>query len=78
MHGSGRPVAIINNRSVKVGQTVNNAKVIRISQFSVELERDGQRFLVGVSTPAARRQSETSDQDEAEPAPDAEPEEQES
>lgn len=53
MRGSDGWVAIINNRSVKVGMTVAKAKVTRIGQFSVELERDGRRFQIGVSAPGA-------------------------
>jgi len=53
MRGSDGWVAIINNRTVKVGMTIAKAKVIRIGQFSVELERDGRRFQIGVSAPNA-------------------------
>lgn len=53
MRGPAGPVAIINNRTVKVGQTVNDAKVIRIEQFAVELELKGRRFMIGVASPSA-------------------------
>jgi hypothetical protein len=54
IQGPEGPVAMINNRIVVVGDTVNKHKVVRIGKTSVELERDGKRFLVGISTPGAR------------------------
>ena len=46
MSGPSGMVAIINGRPVSVGGTVNGAKVVKITSFSVELERDGKRFTV--------------------------------
>lgn len=58
MCGVTDAIAIINNKVVRVGQTVSNAKVIRIDQAVVELERDGRRFLIQVASPSAARPAE--------------------
>ena len=39
--------ANINGRFVRVGDTLNKAKVIHVSRSSVEMELDGKRFFVG-------------------------------
>lgn len=57
MRGSDGNFAIINKRFVRVGQTVNNAKIIRIGDHSVEIELKGKRYLIGISS---SRQSRTS------------------
>jgi hypothetical protein len=50
MRGPDGNMAIINNRFVRCGATVGQAKIITINQMSVEIELDGQRILLGVST----------------------------
>ena len=60
MRGPNGKIALINNRSVRVGQTVNNAKVVHIGEFSVEVELKGQRYLVGISS--AQTQNHTSNE----------------
>ncbi|GAG45486.1 unnamed protein product [marine sediment metagenome] len=76
MRGLGGPVAIINNRFIAVGKTIGKAKVVRIGQFSVELEIDGERFLIGVSAPSTY-EPPREEPAEDKPAADAEPEQQE-
>ena len=44
-----RRVAIINGRSVEVGEWVNGARVIRIDADSVILELDGARFTIALA-----------------------------
>ncbi len=68
MRGPKGCIAIINNRAVKVGHMVEDATVVRIDQFSVELERKGRRFLLGIATPRGTSSQET-------PPAEAEPEE---
>ena len=41
---SGQSFASINGRFVKVGQSVEGAKVIKIGPYAVEMELDGERF----------------------------------
>lgn len=42
----GRPVAIVNGQLVRVGDTVEGARVLRIAAQEVELEKDGRRIVV--------------------------------
>ncbi|MCK4624668.1 MAG: hypothetical protein KAV00_05100, partial [Phycisphaerae bacterium] len=63
MRGADGKIALINNRSVKVGQTVNNAKVVHIGDFSVEVELDDKRYRVAISSPPPEK---TWDEDEDE------------
>mgnify|MGYP005679559407 CR=1 FL=1 len=65
----GKPLAVVNDRSVAEGDTVNGAKVIRIGNFSVEMELEGKRFSVSVSS-APPRQVETTEGGEDEEEPD--------
>ena len=74
MRGPAGPVAIINNRTVKVGQTVNDAKVIRIEQFAVELELKGRRFMVGVASPSGSAGASQNQPEPVETTPEPEPE----
>lgn len=39
--------ALINNEMIGVGETIDGAKVLRISERSVEMELDGERFILG-------------------------------
>jgi hypothetical protein len=57
--------ANINGRFVRVGGTVSGAKVIKIGRSSVEMERDGRRFIVGFGT-GPRRRVEPDEADAAE------------
>lgn len=70
MRGSNGNIALINNRSVRVGQTVNNAKIVHIGDFSVEVELDGKRYLVAISSaphePSDEDEDESSDSDDDE------------
>jgi hypothetical protein len=45
-------LANISGRFVPVGGTVNNAVVVGIKEYSVEMEIDGQRFLLGINASA--------------------------
>ncbi|KPK78912.1 MAG: hypothetical protein AMJ81_14450 [Phycisphaerae bacterium SM23_33] len=53
MRGPSGPVAIINNRLLGVGKTIDKAKIVRIEEFGVEIELEGRRFLIGVSSPGS-------------------------
>ncbi len=82
MRGADGKIALINNRSVKVGQTVNNAKVVHIGDFSVEVELDGKRYLVAISsTPPVKTSNgdkdESSDSDSDDDEAESETEEEE-
>ncbi len=55
MRGPKGRTAFINNRPVRVGQTINDAKVVHIGDFSVEVELKGRRYLVGISSPPSER-----------------------
>jgi len=46
MMGPGGATAIINGQSVTQGETVDGAKVIRVSQHSVDLEVNGRRLTI--------------------------------
>lgn len=50
LRGTQGPVAIINDRPLVVGKSVDGATLVRIADYSVEMELDGQHFLVGVSS----------------------------
>jgi len=43
----GQPVAIVNGQLVHVGDMVEGARVLRIDADSVEVEKDGRRFVIG-------------------------------
>ena len=73
LHGPNGPLAMINNQSVTVGQTVGQAKVTRIDEFAVEMEEDGQRFLVSLSSGVRDPEKSAVDEDNAPPAPKLEP-----
>ncbi len=65
MRGLGGPTAIINGVPVSEGDTVKGVKVVRIGDFSVEVEHNGQRFLLGTSTPRTQtpRRNDTDEED---------------
>jgi len=48
---AGRKVACINGKFRDVGDRVCGATVVEIKDLSVEMEQDGQRFLVGFGSP---------------------------
>jgi hypothetical protein len=75
IRGPGGPVAVINNQFLKVGQTFDQTKVIRIDEYAVELEEGGQRFLVSLSSAPARAApvKEESADEEPPPPPKAAP-----
>jgi len=50
LRGPNGAIAVINNRPVTEGEVVRGAKVVRIGSSFVEFERNGRRFLVGVSS----------------------------
>ncbi len=70
MRGPDGKVALINNRFVKVGQTVNNAKIVKIRNFSVEVQFEGQVFLIGITTPPPPVDTTVEDPDEDESSDD--------
>ena len=43
----GHPVAVINDRMVRVGDALEGARIVRIGEGEVELEAGGRRFTVG-------------------------------
>lgn len=49
MEGPEGRVAIINNQRVHEGQTIDNAKVLAISDYGVKLEIDGREVNLGMS-----------------------------
>jgi putative nucleotidyltransferase with HDIG domain len=49
-YSSVDPTAIVNGKSVRVGEKVNGATVIRIGRAAVMLEMDGQRKTIGLPT----------------------------
>lgn len=62
-------LANINGRFVAVGETVDGAKVVRITPLSVEMELDGKRFLVGFNSgggPSGDSGASGADEDEGE------------
>ena len=70
--------ANINGRYVAAGEYVNGARVVEIREFVVEMERSGERFLLGVSGPApaptAPTEGETDEETgEGQPASDDDP-----
>jgi len=61
--------ANINGKFVGVGQRIKGAKVIEIKEFSVEMELDGERFLLGfgpsiTSSGSSNHKTDTSQQQE--------------
>ncbi len=46
MRGPAGTTAIINGKFVKVGATIDDAKILRIGQHSVELELNGRKFTI--------------------------------
>jgi len=49
MRGPGGGAALINGFMLRVGQEIDGAKIVRIDQYSVELDLDGQRFTIQMS-----------------------------
>lgn len=69
-------VATINDRMVKVGGTISGCKLVVIREFSVEMEVDGERFILGISSDQSSASEEPTDEDqpaEPTPAPKAKP-----
>jgi hypothetical protein len=58
-------LANISGQFVPVGGTVNNAIVVDIKDYSVEMEIEGRRFLLGINAPAPPPPKQT-EQTEAE------------
>jgi len=58
-------LANISGRFVPVGGTVNDAVVIEIKDYSVEMEIAGERFLLGINAPAPPPVKETVAEDDA-------------
>lgn len=56
--------ASINGRMVKAGSVINGAKLIAVHDYSVEMELDGQRFVLGIGTGSSTPQKEPDDQEE--------------
>lgn len=55
----GGGFANINGRYVTIGDAVKGAKLIAIREFSVEMERDGEFFVVGVAAATATPDEDT-------------------
>ncbi|UCG62050.1 MAG: hypothetical protein JSV52_01795 [Candidatus Zixiibacteriota bacterium] len=49
LYNSQAPVAIINNKPVKAGDTINSARVLRIDRKSVMLEYNGSKMTLTVT-----------------------------
>ncbi|MFA6134306.1 MAG: hypothetical protein WC869_09870 [Phycisphaerae bacterium] len=71
VHAPDGLLANINSTFVPVGGVVNNAKIIAINDYSVEMELAGQRFVLGIGSAAPAVESEAAEPppaaDEAEP-----------
>ena len=50
LFNSAEPMAVINNRSVKVGNVIDKARVVDIQKKSVVLEYSGRQFTIKVTT----------------------------
>ena len=66
MRGPRGRVAIVNDQPMSVGDSGDGFKVISISDFAVEVDIDGQRHSLGVSTPAASPPPRAAEADEDE------------
>ena len=53
--------ACLNDRMVKAGGVVNGAKVVAVRDFNVEMELDGERFIVPIGTGMPDKSSEPSE-----------------
>lgn len=49
LYNSTSPVAYINKKAIRVGDIVNNARVVAIDKKSVTLELEGNRFTIKVT-----------------------------
>jgi len=58
MRGLNGPVAIIDGRAVHIGQKVHGVKVVRIGDFSIEIEHQGKRSTIGISSPPSAAPTE--------------------
>lgn len=59
------PLAIINDHAVEVGQTIEDATIVAIGDFDVEVEIDGQHYMISITAgpafvPAASQPAEDS------------------
>ena len=63
--------AIVNGEIVEVGQEVKGAKVVRISPESVEMERNGKRFLLYIGGAVPNGSAGGTQPDKGPKAPDA-------
>jgi hypothetical protein len=66
----GQSFASINGRFVRVGQSVEGAKVVKIERYAVEMELDGERFRLtfGAGPPApagSRHKDKEVDEDDS-------------
>ncbi len=52
MSGLRGRIAIISNRAMRVGKSFKGVKVVKIGDFSVEVEYKGKPFNLGIATPA--------------------------
>jgi len=68
LRGRDGPVALINKEFCRPGGTVGGATVVRIGESWVELEQDGQRFQVSVSSAAPPPEPAAADEPDAAPA----------
>jgi hypothetical protein len=64
IHQPGASYADINGRFVQEGQTVDGAKVLRISRFFVEMEAEGKRFQLRFGQQAREPENEDSEFDD--------------
>ncbi|MHC4715596.1 MAG: hypothetical protein ACYS5V_01385 [Planctomycetota bacterium] len=66
MRGFGKPAAIINNRLVEVGETIEGAKLVSVGEFAVEVELKGKRFQIGVTSSGAPPSAPQPEEEDAE------------
>jgi type II secretory pathway component PulC len=49
LYNNQHPVAIINKRQVRTGETINDAKVLKIDKKAVTLEHNGKQMTLTVT-----------------------------
>jgi hypothetical protein len=60
------PLAIINDHAVEVGQTIEGARIVAIGDFDVEVEIEGQHYMIGITAAPALAPASQPAQDKAE------------
>ena len=63
MRGPDGHMAIINDRFVSEGSLIEGARVVRIDDFTVQIDYRRERFVLGVSSPKPRRAGPAEEED---------------